>query len=184
MSRVACDALDKPIDEVFLHDLLQMQDPVLLQVVDAIHNEARNTGLGGALYAESLGLQLAVHLLRNYANVTFKASESVGSLTPLQKRRLVEYIHSNIQNSIRMEGLAEIVGMGVWTFSRKFADTFQCTPHTFVTSLRVEKAKQMLTDGNCAIKQIAGDCGFSDQAHLTRVLRAKLGVTPGQLRRA
>lgn len=184
MSRVAGDALDRPIEEVFLHDLLQMQDPVLLSIVDAIHTETRDTGLGGALYAESLGMQLAIHLLRNYANVTFKDRESVGGLTPAQKRRLIEYIQCNIQQTIRMEDLAQVVGLGDWTFSRKFADSFNCSPHAYVTALRVEKARQMLMEGGLAIKEIAFDCGFSDQAHLTRVLRAKLGVTPGQLRRA
>ncbi|WP_238560702.1 AraC family transcriptional regulator, partial [Pseudomonas veronii] len=31
--------------------------------------------------------------------------------------------------------------------------------------------------------RLAYHCGFSDQAHLTRVLRSKLGVTPTQLRK-
>lgn len=184
MSRVAGDALDRPIEEVLLHDLLQMQDPVLSMIVDAILNETRDAGLGGELYAESLGMQLAVHLLRHYANVTFKRRESVGGFTPAQKRRLTDYIHCHIQETIRIEDLSRVVGLGDWTFSRKFSKSFSCSPHAYVTSLRVEKAQNMLVEGTLAIKEIAFDCGFSDQAHLTRVLRAKLGATPGQLRRA
>ncbi|MFT6352938.1 helix-turn-helix domain-containing protein, partial [Neptuniibacter pectenicola] len=74
--------------------------------------------------------------------------------------------------------------MGLWTFTKKFSESFSCTPHSFITSLRVEKAKKMLMEGNYAIKEVAYDCGFSDQAHLTRVVRASLGVTPGQLKRS
>lgn len=184
MSRVAMDVMERPIEEVRLHDLLRTQDSILTYVVGAITREVKSHGIGGSLYAESLGMQLAIHLLRNYASVTFKETGIAGCLSKQQKQRLLEFIDAHLQDSIRLDEMADAVGLGVWTFSRKFSESFDCSPHTFVTEQRVERAKRMLCEGTLAIKEIAYLCGFSDQAHLTRVLRAKLGITPAQLRRA
>jgi AraC family transcriptional regulator len=184
MSKVACEVLDRPIKDVLLHDELQLQDPVLLNLVDSVQSEATSGNIGTSLYAESLAIQLAVHLLRNYANITFKESLSVNQFSLYQRKLLIEYIDSHIHVKFRVEDLAALLGMGLWTFTKKFSESFGCTPHSFITSLRVEKAKQMLMEGRYAIKQVAYDCGFSDQAHLTRVVRANLGVTPGQLKRS
>lgn len=184
VSRVAMDVMERPIEEVRLHDLLRTQDSILTSIVGAITREVNNRGIGGSLYAEALGMQLAIHLLRHYASVTFKEREAPGRLSLLQKQRLLEFINDHLQDPIRLDEMADAVGLGVWTFSRKFSESFDCSPHTFVTGQRVERAKRMLCEGTLAIKEIAYLCGFSDQAHLTRVLRARLGTTPAQLRRA
>ncbi|MCY1416776.1 HTH-type transcriptional activator RhaS [compost metagenome] len=182
MSRVAMDVMERPIEEVRLHDLLRTQDLILTSISSTITREVSSRGIGGSLYAEALGMQLAIHLLRHYASVTFKEREAPGRLSQLQKQRLLEFIDANLQDTIRLDDMADTAGLGVWTFSRKFSESFSCSPHTFVTNQRVERAKRMLCEGSLAIKEIAYLCGFSDQAHLTRVLRAKLGVTPAQLR--
>lgn len=183
MSRVAMDVMERPIEEVRLHDLLRTQDLILTSISGAITSEVCSRGIGGSLYVEALGMQLAIHLLRNYASVTFKERESPGRLSQLQKQRLLEFIDANLHNSIRLDEMADTVGLGAWTFSRKFSESFACSPHAFVTNQRVERAKRMLCEGSLAIKEIAYLCGFSDQAHLTRVLRTKLGATPAQLKR-
>lgn len=183
MSRVAIDVMGRPIEDVRLYDVLRTQDPVLTSVVGAITTEVRSFGIGGSLYVEALSMQLTIHLLRNYASVTFKEQGTAGCLSQLQKKRLLEYIDAHLQDPIRLDEMADAVGLGVWTFSKKFNESFDCSPHTFVTDQRVERAKRMLQAGTLAIKEIAYDCGFSDQAHLTRVLRSKLGITPGQIKR-
>jgi len=182
MSRVACDILEKSIEEINLHDVLKTTDPILVRLIDNITREAQSPCIGGTMYVEALGLQLAIHLLRNYANVTVRNADLCDRLSKSQRCKLIEYIDTNMQNPIRLKDLAGVVGLGVWTFSRKFSKSFDCPPHTFVTNCRVKKAKELLTFSTMAIKEIAFHCGFSDQAHLTRVIRSKLGVTPGKLK--
>ncbi len=52
--------LDKKIDEIVLHDVLRGSDPVVNGIVDKMTLEARSQNQGNALYAEALGVQLAV----------------------------------------------------------------------------------------------------------------------------
>ena len=65
--------------KISLHDVLNAEDPTVTSISDAILGETRNSSIGGPTYAEALGLQLSVHLLRNYADVKFRR-ESTASL--------------------------------------------------------------------------------------------------------
>lgn len=41
----------------------------------------------------------------------------------------------------------------------------------------------MLADPNLSLAQIAYECGFASQSHMTRLFQARFGTTPGRLRR-
>ncbi len=183
MSRVASDVTERTVAEVQLHDVLQAPDPAVTHIVDAITLEARQRGLGGSLYVEALSIQLAVHLFRKYARCTFQDAQPVGPLSPTRVRRLEEYIESHLHEGITIEKMAETLGLGVWTFTRHFRATLGCSPYEFVMGRRVERAARLLASRGLAIKEVAAMCGFADQAHLTRVLRARLGTTPARLRK-
>lgn len=182
MSRVASDVMERSIAEVRLHDVLRAQDPILVAITDAITHEARHQGLGGALYAEALGMQLSVHLLRHYASIEFRSAGERHCLSSAQIRRVREYVDAHLHDALSIQALAEAVGLGAWTFARHFRAATGRAPHAFVIDQRVERARRLLISGDLAIKEIAGHCGFSDQAHMTRVVRARLGATPAQLR--
>lgn len=184
MCRVASDVMERTAAEVRLLDLLRVQDPVVTTIADAITLEAQHQGLGGALYAEALAMQLAVHLLRRYAAVTYRDSVVTGLLLPSRMRRLEEFIESHLHESITIEQMANVVDLGVWTFTKHFKSSTGRSPHEFVLDRRVERARRLLSQGLMAIKEVACACGFADQAHMTRVFRARLGTTPSRLKKA
>ncbi|MFT3665429.1 helix-turn-helix domain-containing protein [Piscinibacter sp.] len=183
VARVAADVLDRPIAEVRLHDLLRTQDPIVTNIVDAIAQESGDEGVGGALYVDALGTQLAVHLLRHYASFEFRDQSGRGRLPPAAARRVVEYIDARLEMALTLDELAGVVGMGVWSFGKRFRETFGTTPHHFVVDRRLDRARQLLQQGSLPVKAVASACGFADQAHLTRVMRARLATTPAALRR-
>jgi AraC family transcriptional regulator len=65
------------------------------------------------------------------------------------------------------------------TFRRFYGETMG----EFVQKLRVERAKAMLAETKMSLAEIAGECGFADQSHFTRVFKKQAGVTPGAFRR-
>jgi AraC family transcriptional regulator len=48
----------------------------------------------------------------------------------------------------------------------------------------VERAAQLIKEGDTPLSQVALEAGFSHQSHLARSMRKTLGVTPGKLARA
>lgn len=183
LANVAADALDRPITEVRLRDMLCLEDPQIEGIMRTIAAEARQPGPGGAIYVEALGIQLAVHLLRNYADIRMKDPATRGRFSATVKRRLLDYVEQHLDQPITLDQLAEQAGCRVWTFSRQFKQTFDCAPHAYLLQRRVERAERHLVEGSLALKQIAFACGFSDQAHMTRVFRAMRKPTPGGVRR-
>lgn len=182
MNRVASDITDRPVSEVRLHDLLQVQDPALLSILDALTAEAKHQSVGGTLYAEALGVQLAVHLLRHYANIEYPKDPGISGLSRHRLQRVLDYIEAHLHERISVQDLADIAGLGLWTFTRQFRTSTDCSPYAYIVQRRVCRAKLLLTTSHLEIKEIAGQCGFADQSHLTRAVQACAGMTPAQLR--
>lgn len=180
---VANEIMDRSVAEVRLRDVLKTSDPFVTATVNAIAEEARQGSLGGALCVEALGVQLVVHLLRHYASVSFREPCDSGRLAPAQARRVVEYIDERLHESPRLEALAAVAGLGLWSFSRRFRATFGRPAHGYVIERRVERAQALIRQGALSVKEIASACGFADQAHMTRVFQARLHTTPAALRR-
>jgi len=54
------------------------------------------------------------------------------------------------------------------------------TPRQFIIEIRINKAKQLLTDGTLKISAVAEKCGFTNQYHFTRVFKSRVGLTPSE----
>lgn len=183
LTRLASEAMDRSIAEVRLLDVLNVEDPVLTGGVDAIRREAAGQSLGGSLYVEAVAAQMALHLLRHYATFGWRDGDAAGRLSARQQRCVTEYIESRIDRTIDLDSLARVAGLGLSGFTRRFRATFGCAPYQYVLGRRLERATALIRGTALPLKQIAPACGFSDQAHMTRVFKARMQVTPGALRR-
>jgi AraC family transcriptional regulator len=183
MCRVASDMLGKDVADVQLHDVLRGFDPIVGHIAAEVTREAMQQAVGGALYAEALSVQLAVHLLRTYATCNFKTPAEPCRISNQEMKRLEDYVDSHLHGTVTLEDMAHALGMGVWTLNRHLRRTLNSSAYAFVIERRLLRAKQLLRAGDLSLKEIAAAAGFSDQAHMTRLFRAKLGMTPGAFRR-
>ncbi|WP_411813383.1 helix-turn-helix transcriptional regulator [Chlorogloeopsis sp. ULAP02] len=77
-----------------------------------------------------------------------------------------------------MEAIAQHLNMSVYYFCQLFTQSMGIPPYKYVLQQRVERAKQLLKDGNRAIVDIALECGFANQTHLNKHFRKLTGTTP------
>jgi AraC family transcriptional regulator len=61
---------------------------------------------------------------------------------------------------------------------------FGLTATQYVLRVRVDRAADLLVDTDHSIADIAAECGFSDQANLTRLFGRLIGETPARFRAA
>lgn len=183
VASVASEALDCHVTEVRLADVLRTDDPVMTRAMQAIAIEARHEALGGALYVESIARGLIVHLLRRYAAIDL-AEPGARGLGPAAKRRISDYIEAHLAEPMTLEAMAGAVGMTPCVFARLFRLSFGQPPYAHVIARRIEAARRLLTGSSLPIKEIAAVCGFTDQAHLTRLFARTHGITPAAFRKA
>lgn len=91
----------------------------------------------------------------------------------------IKYIESNYQNpKLSNAELAEKCNISEVYFRRVFAEAYKATPKQFVVDIRINKAKQLLSDGLSKVGSVAEQCGFSNQYHFCRLFKEKTGFTP------
>ena len=91
----------------------------------------------------------------------------------------IRYIESNYQNpKLSNAELAEKCNISEVYFRKIFTETYKTTPKQFIVDIRINKAKQLLSDGFLNIGAVAEECGFSNQYHFCRLFKEKTGFTP------
>ena len=163
-----------------LEPRFQIRDPQIEHVAWALETERRSGAPNGVLYAECLGLALAIHLLGRYKS-TIAAKRG---LSRLQLHRVTAYIENNIEQDLSLAALAQIAHLSASHFKTMFKRSTGFAVHEYVIRRRVDRAKQLLTRGNLAASQVAVAAGFSHQSHMARAMRRVLGVTPSAIARS
>ena len=105
-------------------------------------------------------------------------------LTRWQADRVDEYIDAHVRETIRMSSLATVTKLSTSYFFHAFRATFGESPYRYVVRRRIELAKGLMMAGDRTLADIALDCGFADQPHMTRQFRQLVGVPPAVWRRA
>ena len=75
------------------------------------------------------------------------------------------------------------VDLSAWHFLRAFRDAFGETPHEFLTRLRLERAKDLLTVTNRPVTDICFDVGFTSLGSFSTLFRRQVGLSPAEFRR-
>ncbi|MFI7637505.1 AraC family transcriptional regulator [Nonomuraea sp. NPDC049400] len=94
-----------------------------------------------------------------------------------------ELIHDCYAHPISADDLAAWTGSSRYAVYRAFRTTYGLAPSEYQRQLRLRAARRLLARGHPAAR-VAGEAGFTDQAHLTRWFTRSYGVTPTQYRLA
>jgi AraC family transcriptional regulator len=112
------------------------------------------------------------------------ASAPGGSgLAPWQVIKVKAYMEANLDRPIQVAELARICRLSGSYFPVAFKRRFGETVHACMNRRRVERAQDRMLNSGEALSRIALDCGFCDQAHLSRMFRRLIGVSPHRWRR-
>jgi AraC family transcriptional regulator len=185
---IASDVFARAVDEsaepsnVELVPHFATSDGLVLQIGLALKGVLENNPQGSRLYAETMANALAVHLLQHYSARQPILRNYNGGLSKHQLRQVIDYINGHLDQDLGLAELAKIVQMSPHYFTRLFKQSTGLTPHQYVIHRRVERAKELLLNGELTIAEVAYSVGFANQSHLNRHLKRLLGVTPRYIR--
>jgi AraC family transcriptional regulator len=164
---------------------LGFADPMLEQLTLELLDCARDGGPGG-LYPDHLARMIAMRVTRRHIGQNVRApgrfaQADSADLTP-RLRRVRDLIESEPGQELSLERLAREAGIGAHALSAAFARAFGMPPHRYVLERRIEWAKTLLLARELPLADIALQCGFASQSHLTTTFRRIVGCTPGAFR--
>ncbi|WP_417828954.1 helix-turn-helix transcriptional regulator [Thalassospira sp.] len=174
--------LDRNIDpQVLETPRLGFCDPRINSIVRLLADDLEHGMRGSQMYGEGLVTALTAALLD--PTPTAEPQRKRGKLAPFHLRKSIDYIEQNCGRTIRLDELAQLTGLSQSYFCSAFRESTGIPPQQWQMKARVERAKDLLKEGNTPLAAVAIRVGFADQAHLTRVFRKIVGTTPGAWRR-
>jgi AraC family transcriptional regulator len=110
------------------------------------------------------------------------ARTGVDSRQPQWLKDARDVFDSCLDESVSLKDVAREVGVHPVYFAAAFRRVHGCSPGQYLRRKRFERARDLISNLDISLAQVALDAGLSDQSHLNRVFRRFAGMTPGQYR--
>ena len=94
--------------------------------------------------------------------------------------RAIEYMRKNLSSKITIEAIAKNFHVSIATLGRYFKAVVNKTPMQYLQTLRIDKAKDLLSLTDESIVNISLDCGFFDSSHFEKSFLKSVGISPGK----
>ena len=94
----------------------------------------------------------------------------------------MDLVHERLNGALKVADLAAAADCSEGQLERRMKRVFGLTATQYVLRARVDRAATLLIDTDRPIAEVAAECGFSDQANLTRQFGRLIGETPARFR--
>ena len=98
------------------------------------------------------------------------------------RRTLGDFASTRLPDAIRVKDMAESMGCSAGHLSRKCARELRSSPYDLVQDARFARASRLLRYTRWPLSQIALECGYCDQSHMTKTFRNRTALTPIEFR--
>jgi len=132
-----------------------------------------------SLSADGIVVDLAEALLRAERHeVRPTVSRRVDIRAVERARQLLDAERTRTVHSSELE---TITGLTRYELARQFRTTLGTSPHRYLLMRRLALARDLIHAAHPLV-DVAGEAGFADQAHFTRVFKSAFGLTPARYR--
>jgi AraC-like DNA-binding protein len=94
--------------------------------------------------------------------------------------KAAEFLTENCTADLSIPQIAARFNLSETHFRRLFQRYTGRSPREFITSLRISRAKQLLSLGKTTVTEVAGIVGYKDVFYFMRVFKKTTGFTPGK----
>ena len=98
-------------------------------------------------------------------------------------KKACEYISEHFGEQITLDDIAKEMHLAPTYFSTLFSKTLGVTFISYLSSVRMNYAKQLLVYSDKSVTRICFECGFSSLSHFLREFKKQNGITPTEFRK-
>lgn len=129
------------------------------------------------LYLQGKLAELISTLVYGHRNRHNKYAEYTPAL-----KLVCDYMKEHLDSPIVLADLAALANLSPGFFHKVFKSSKGMTPARYLLALRMRKAKDLLTQTNTALSEIALSCGFGSQSYFNYIFSKSTALTPKQYR--
>jgi AraC-like DNA-binding protein len=96
--------------------------------------------------------------------------------------RARDFMHAHFDEALPLTAIARVACLSPHHFHRLFCGFFGHTPHHYLTTLRIERAKNLLRYTEMPVTQICLEAGFESLGSFSSLFRREVGVSPACFR--
>ncbi len=93
--------------------------------------------------------------------------------------KAVDYIHENYTSElISIADLADMCGISHEYLRRLFRLCYNTTPVAYINSMKIARAKELISSGLYSVTEAAMASGYTDMSHFSREFKKATGISP------
>lgn len=151
-----------------------------LRVIGA---EACQDELGSDLIGLKMSEIIFAQALRTYLRHADVEQPVLAGFADPSISQALQAIHNDPARTWTLETLAGIAGMSRTSFVNRFTSLMDTTPLGYITSWRMQIARQLLADTACPMIEVAEAAGYQSEAAFGRVFKKHFETAPATYRR-
>src|ERR1700723_1188643 len=126
-------------------------DDRLTHLLYALDGERARGYSAGKLFVDCIESALGNILLTSFNTFAPRSIPGKGGLAPHALRRVVEFMHANMDKQVGLKDLADCAGLRFSHFSFQFLARTNQSPHQSMLGLRIERSKKLLADSRLSV---------------------------------
>jgi len=123
----------------------------------------------------------AAHLI-SPLGVATRQSSDVLAIEDRHIAQAVRYIREHACQPINIEAVLKVVPLSRRLFETRFKKLLGHTPHEEIIRVRMNRIKELLTQTDLSLAQIAERTGFEHLEYLSAAFKKKVGLPPNRYR--
>jgi len=133
--------------------------------------------LYGSEVARKISREFLLGFERSYSliNIAFDGQKYHQDKKVLEAQQWLECHYSE---EIKLESVAEQLGMSPRNFSRRFKAAAGSSPREYLLIVRIEAAKELLQTTRLSVSEVAYRVGYSDLSYFSRIFQRSEGCMP------
>lgn len=155
----------------------------IIVLLNRIITERSSHEIGNEFLSQLLIMELFVLISRA---LKMEWENSIKAKSPKLKELIqiaVKYINNNYERNISLADISKFVFLSSSYFTRAFKEEMGISPISYLLKVRIERAKELLSDTTLRVSEIALSVGFSNQQRFNEIFRKHAKMAPLQYRK-